>query len=412
MKVLFMFGGLPHYYNYVLSKLNNVKNLEIIVVVPGSSGKTFGEGVYQDNEGINFKVYKLEEYKTFYQKYFLKDFIRIIENEKPEIIVTIWPYVLAFIFKFGLWRKIRRENIKLIYKQIPFRLPRFKGGISFNVKPEYDENLKADKSIFFKLNIFFITILRMIIFKMVDAHVNYTEDAYRILGSYGVKNEKIFITYNSPNTDSLLEAKEKADSLEPILPYNNYRLIHIGRLVKWKRVDLLIKAVNELKKKYKEIELVIIGKGPEENTLKELTGNLNLTDNVKFIGAIYDPVTLGRYFKVSSAYVLAGMGGLSINEAMVFEKPIVCSVCDGTEKKLVRDGYNGKFFNEGNLNDLVEKTDFILSDQVNLKQMGINSREIIKNEVNINTVIKGYIKAFNYVTNNNYNLSYNDETIF
>ena len=247
---------------------------------------------------------------------------------------------------------------------------------------------------------------------MADAHVNYIEDAYRILGSYGVGKEKIFITYNSPNTDSLLKAKEEANSSEPILPYSNYRLIHVGRLVKWKRVDLLIKALSQLKKKYKEIELVIIGKGPEENTLKELTEDLNLIDNIKFIGAVYDPVILGRYFNVSSVYVLGGMGGLSINEAMVFEKPIICSICDGTEKKLVRDGYNGKFFKENDFSDLVEKIDLVLSDQINLKQMGINSLEIIKNEVNIHTVINGYIKAFNYVTNNKYNFNYKDEITF
>lgn len=412
MKVLFTFGGLPHYYNYVLSKLNTIENLEIIVVVPAYKGKTFGKGVYQDTEGINFKVYELEEYKTFYQKYFFKDFLRIIEKEKPEIIVTIWPYILAFIFKFSLLRIIRRRNIKLTYKQIPFNLPLFKDGISFNVKAMPDENLRVSDSIFFKLNILFVTFIRKIIFNMVNAHVNYIEDAYRILGSYGVEKEKIFITYNSPNTDSLLKAKEKADSLEPILPYNDYRIIHLGRLVKWKRVDLLIKAVSELKKKYKEIELVVIGKGPEEAALKELAEDLNLIDKVRFVGAVYDSVTLGRYFDASSVYVLGGMGGLSINEAMVYEKPIVCSVCDGTEKKLVRDGYNGKFFKENDLSDLVEKIDFILNDQIRLKQMGKNSLEIIKNEVNIHTVIKGYIKAFNYVTNNKYNLNYKDETIF
>ena len=77
MKVLFTFGGLPHYYNYVLSKLNTVKNLEIIVVVPASKGKTVGKGVYQDAEGINFNVYELEEYKAFYRKHFFKDFLWI-----------------------------------------------------------------------------------------------------------------------------------------------------------------------------------------------------------------------------------------------------------------------------------------------------------------------------------------------
>ena len=64
------------------------------------------------------------------------------------------------------------------------------------------------------------------------------------------------------------------------------------------------------------------------------------------------------------------------------------------------------FLRMGNLNDLIDKIDSLLSDKEKSIQMGKNSCLIIKNEVNIHTVIKGYIEAFNYVTNNEYNLSY------
>ena len=47
MKVLFTFGGLPHYYNYVLSRLNNISGLEIVVIVPEAKSETIGKGVYQ-----------------------------------------------------------------------------------------------------------------------------------------------------------------------------------------------------------------------------------------------------------------------------------------------------------------------------------------------------------------------------
>lgn len=94
------------------------------------------------------------------------------------------------------------------------------------------------------------------------------------------------------------------------------------------------------------------------------------------------------------------MGGLSINEAMVFEKPIICSICDGTEKVLVRDGYNGYLFENGNLESLIEKLTLLLSDENKIQIFGKNSLNIIQNEINIDTVVSGYLKAFNYVTNN------------
>ena len=56
---------------------------------------------------------------------------------------------------------------------------------------------------------------------------------------------------------------------------------------------------------------------------------------------------LAKCFMKAQVYVLAGMGGLSINEAMCYSLPIVCSVCDGTEKHLVYENKNGHFFRDG-----------------------------------------------------------------
>lgn len=107
-----------------------------------------------------------------------------------------------------------------------------------------------------------------------------------------------------------------------------------------------------------------------------------------------------------SVYVLAGMGGLSINEAMAWGLPVICSVCDGTEKHLVIEDFNGKYFEEGNLESLIDKIDFMLADPKRTKQMGLNSQEVIDTRINVHTVLKGYLSAFNFVTENKYQLTY------
>ncbi len=43
-----------------------------------------------------------------------------------------------------------------------------------------------------KINIFFLSVFRRIYLNLIDAHVNYVEDAYDILGSYGVAKKKNF----------------------------------------------------------------------------------------------------------------------------------------------------------------------------------------------------------------------------
>jgi len=259
---------------------------------------------------------------------------------------------------------------------------------------------EPNSGFFFLLKNFVIERLRKKYYSRLSATVNYVEEAKNILPTYNFPPDKIFVTYNSPDTDELFEAKAAANLLPPLLPENKHRILHVGRLVKWKKVDLLIQSVSRLKNKYADIELVVIGKGPEENALKKLAEELKISEKIIFAGGIYQTVQLAQYLKESSIYVLAGMGGLSINEAMVCGKPIICSVCDGTEKHLVRNGYNGYFFQDDSLEDLSEKIDLLLSNPQKMNEMGENSYKIIANEININTVITKYIEAFNFVLKN------------
>jgi glycosyltransferase involved in cell wall biosynthesis len=155
----------------------------------------------------------------------------------------------------------------------------------------------------------------------------------------------------------------------------------------------LIEAAIALRAKYPHTELSIVGDGPELAALKEqATGH----DFIQFHGGIYDPKQLGKITCESGIYVLAGMGGLSINEAMCFSKPVVCSVADGTEKRLVREGYNGHYFESGSVESLQKVIEQLFAHPENISLMGQRSREIIEKEINIHTVLGNYMEAFKY----------------
>jgi glycosyltransferase involved in cell wall biosynthesis len=78
----------------------------------------------------------------------------------------------------------------------------------------------------------------------------------------------------------------------------------------------------------------------------------------------------------STVYVLAGMGGLSINDAMTYGLPVVCSVCDSTERDLVTDGVNGLFFKEGNADSLSDKLNKLFASPERCASMGRESERI------------------------------------
>ncbi len=403
MKVLFTFGGLPHYSNYILSRLNNIENLEIVVVVPKSKTNTIGDGVKQTREGVNFKIIQIPEQKAFYGNFFFKGFIKTLQKEKPDIIVTIWPYILGFTINIRLKRFMRKHNIKLILKEIPFHVPKFNETFQYYSSKQalyLNEDLVQTEKIGIKFYIkhFVLKYTRKYYYtKLVDATVNYTDAAKEIIPSYGFDKNKIFVTTNSPDTDLIFEAAEKIKSMPPVLQKNNFRIVHIGRLVKWKKTHQLIDAIALLQQDFPEIELIIIGKGKEEDNLRKQAKQLGIEKHVRFLGGIYDNETLGRYLNISSIYVLAGMGGLSINQAMAFGKPVICSTADGTETRLVKDGYNGFYFKDDDIHDLAKKIRIILSDKELCKKMGENSLKIIDEDVNVHKVIKEYVAAFNFV---------------
>jgi len=405
LKVVVVNNGMPHYYNYVLSRLNRVPGIELLLVVPAGTGRNIEEGVYQTKEGVNFRVCELKEFSLFNIYRSFRGLAKLLAEEKPSAVFLSELYLFGFMFNIPVLLVMKTFGIKLILRSIPFRLLSYNDArIQIKNWPSGGDasrgpwwlNTLLLRTVVIKLLRRIVLEGRRIAFNMADAHVCYVDEAVDLYGTYGVPKEKIFVARNSPDTDMLLNIRESLKSVAPILPACDHRLIHAGRLVDWKRVDLLLKAFARVRRQFNDAELITIGSGPREEELKALSAKLGIERDVRFLGAIHDPRLLGQYLLSASIYVLAGMGGLSINDAMCFGLPIICSVCDGTEKKLVRDGVNGKYFMEGNEDDLVAKIVYIFNNPDLRRQMGMNSTEIIRNEINIHTVIAGYLDALQF----------------
>lgn len=422
MKLLFIFHGTTHYFNLITSRINQQPGIDITYVYPKRVSSSMGDGVYQTTEGANFKLVELEEATNKEHGYdYFVNLEKFITDTKPDIILCSDIHLKSLFYDERLKAVLRKLNIKVILKTIPFQLSTYESvEAQFKAKqaalplPPFHSFPPVLKKILklFRIDVmykklymdrkenkrFYLSMKRKKeLFNFPDAHVNYIEDAYSIYGSYGVPKEKIFITYNSPDTDFLFSVKEKVVQALPLLPKNEFRIVHVSRLVEWKRVDMLIEATKNLKRNFPELELLVIGDGPEKQKLVKQAHDLGVEADVKFLGAVYDPEHLGNYLMGSSIYILAGMGGLSINDAMIFGLPVICSVCDGTEKYLVRENYNGLYFNNGDQDSLESKIKILLDDRAKRKEMGNNSVKIINDEINIHTVINGYLNAFNYV---------------
>lgn len=406
MKVLFTFGGMPHYLNAMLEKLQT-KGADITVVSPQKGNATIGKGVKMVEEGA-YRHLNTQEKKMYYGKSGFPALPGIIADERPDIVVLGWPYFLQVFFQPSLRRALKRCDARLVIREIPFQTPPY-GQIRdyFRQHPMYDEGMRLlSTGKAFYLRQWLTARIRKYCYARVAGTLNYSTVAYDILPSYGIKREQIHVTYNSTDTEALWREKAAVLAAPALLPPSERRLLHIGRLVKWKRVDLLIEAFARTLTQYPDAELVIVGNGPELDNLKKQAASLGLPlrskeENgvdgrgcVRFIGAVYDPKELGAYMNEATVYVLAGMGGLSINDAMTYALPVVCSVCDSTERDLVTDGRNGLFFRDGDADSLTEKILQLLASPQECRRMGQESERIIREQINIDTVSERYLKAF------------------
>lgn len=116
----------------------------------------------------------------------------------------------------------------------------------------------------------------------------------------------------------------------------------VSRLVSYKRVDLAIKACQEL-----GVSLKIVGSGSEENSLKNMAKG-----NIEFLGDLTDE-TLSSYYKNCRALIFPALEdfGLVIAEAQSFGKPVI-AYRGGGALDIIVEGQTGEFFDKQDVESL------------------------------------------------------------
>ncbi|MBA3943099.1 MAG: glycosyltransferase [Herpetosiphonaceae bacterium] len=122
---------------------------------------------------------------------------------------------------------------------------------------------------------------------------------------------------------------------EPPLPAEDFYLTG-GRLVPYKRVDLVVEACTALK-----LPLIVFGAGRDRAELERGAGA-----TVRFVGHV-DEATLHDLYRRCRAYITAGDedAGIQPVEAMAAGRPVVAYAAGGTLETVI-DGVTGRFFHQ------------------------------------------------------------------
>lgn len=133
------------------------------------------------------------------------------------------------------------------------------------------------------------------------------------------------------------------------------RVLWGGRMLPLKRLDTLVEAVRRGVQRGAKIQLVLIGRGPEEARLRDRVRRSGMEDVVEF-GPPVHISDFRRLIRDAHVYVLPSNGyegwGVVVNEAMLEGCAVVASSVSGSATTLIRDGTNGLLFRAGDVDDL------------------------------------------------------------
>jgi 1,2-diacylglycerol 3-alpha-glucosyltransferase len=171
----------------------------------------------------------------------------------------------------------------------------------------------------------------------VDAIVAPSKPMLDVLRQYGVK-AKAEVIPTGLQAQSFAAADGNAFREKHGIPLDRPMMLYIGRVAFEKNIDFLLRMAVELREMQPEILLVVAGEGPAEQSLHQLSKELNLQQNIKFIGYMDRNTELNGCYKAADVFVFSSKSetqGLVIIEAMAQGTPVVAIAEHGTKSILI-----------------------------------------------------------------------------
>jgi 1,2-diacylglycerol 3-alpha-glucosyltransferase len=171
----------------------------------------------------------------------------------------------------------------------------------------------------------------------VDAIVAPSQPMLDVLRRYGVK-AKAEVIPTGLQAHSFAPADGNAFREKHGISLDRPMILYVGRVAFEKNIAFLLRMTVELREMQPEVLLVVAGEGPAENSLHQLSKDLNLNNNIQFIGYLDRNTELNGCYKAADVFVFSSKSetqGLVIIEAMAQGTPVAAIAELGTKSILV-----------------------------------------------------------------------------
>lgn len=354
-------GGVSNYY---YNLFNNFPSNDIVILTNSEK-----------------KLFSKTQYKIYYKKF--------ISTSK-----LIWP---KWIFLFFIAKKImKNENIELIH--VGHILP--VGTVALIIKKcfgipylVYTHGMDIIYSQYSKRK---KRLLKLILknANYIIANSQFTKEE---LIKLGASDKKITIVYPCPNLiPEDIDLKEQQKILNQYNLKDKKIILTVSRLVKRKGHDMVIRSLKNVLKAVPNTIYIIIGDGPYRQKLQDLTKDLNLQNNVIFLGDknIFlnkkDELELQTFYQNCQIFIMparevkeiisnrtrreAESFGSVFLEANLFEKPVIGGKSGG-QPDAIEDGVSGLLVDPESENKISESIIRLLTDRELAAKLGKQGRQ-------------------------------------
>lgn len=180
---------------------------------------------------------------------------------------------------------------------------------------------------------------------------------------------------------------------------NTKLVLYLGRIIKVKGIDFLIRAFHRLRKKMQDVKLVIVG--PDDgylNVCKRLIEVLGIEQHVLFTGPLYGREKLEAYNDVD-VYVLPSIYeifSITVLEAYACSKPVIATRVGDLPDRVIH-GKTGLLVEPSNVEELSEALLYLLTDRKIAEEISYNARRVILPKFSMETVTHKLEKLYEKV---------------
>lgn len=207
-----------------------------------------------------------------------------------------------------------------------------------------------------------------------------------------------YTIYNAVDTEKITRTIKGTDknALRASLGLGKKTILGIvGRLAHQKGHVVLLNALVTVLQKFPDVILLVIGKGPDRESLEQRVESLGIKKHIIWLGERGQEEVF-RLYSIMDIFIMPSLYegfGLAAAEAMAAGLPVVGTEVDGLSE-IIEDGKTGYLVAAGNTAELAESIIKILSNPELSKEMGQNGTSSVQRFFPLDIFINSWLKAY------------------